>query len=292
MGRPGRIVAAAVVAHQPTIMLDEGRRLALGGGRDTTLVEPGFRLLKEHLAARDVDTLVVVDTHWFTTFEHVLAGADHFSGSYTSEEVPRVISDLPYDYPGAAGLARAVHAAAKARGVRTTNAVSPHLPLHYPTINLVHWLRTDQRVLSVGILQTAGAAEFLRFGEVLAEGVAATEGARVALRASGGMSHTFHDADVIAEHLAYDEEHLHSPEARAFDHEILELWAAGDHAAVIDAYPEYRAYAPEGRFGHYLITAGALGGRSWRAPGRPCSSYENSAGTGQVHVIFDLEREG
>lgn len=289
MTEPGRIVAAAVVAHQPTIMLDQGRRMALGGGTDTTLVEPGFRELRAHLEQRAVDTLVIVDTHWFTTFEHVLAGAEHFAGRYTSEEVPRVISDLPYDFPGAPQLARAVHAAATRRGVRTTNATSAHLPLHYPTINLVHWLRSEQQVLSVGILQTAGAQEFLRFGQVLADAVAATDGVRAALLASGGMSHTFHDSDTIAEHLGYGEEHLHSAEARAFDHRILDWWAAGDHAAVVDAYPQYRACSPEGRFGHYLITAGALGGRAWTAPGRPCSRYENSAGTGQVHVIFDLD---
>jgi 3,4-dihydroxyphenylacetate 2,3-dioxygenase len=289
MGEPGRIVAAAVVAHQPTIMLDEGKRIALGGGRDTTLVEPGFRRLRQRLDDRGANTLVIVDTHWFTTFEHVIAGAEHFRGHYTSEEVPRVISDHPYDYPGAPELARSLHATAKGQGVRTTNATSPHLPLHYPTINLVHWLRHDEQVLSIGILQTAGAEEFLRFGQVLGEAIAATDGVRAAVLASGGMSHTFHDSDTIGDHLGYDPEHVHSAEARAFDHKVLELWAAGDHAAVIDAYPEYRAFSPEGRFGHYLITAGALGGRGWRAPGEPCSDYENSAGTGQVHVVFDLE---
>ena len=289
MSEPGRIVAAAVVAHQPTIMLDEGKRIALGGGRDTTLVEPGFRRLRQHLEDRGANTFVIVDTHWFTTFEHVFAGADHFRGYYTSEEVPRVISDLPYDYPGAPELARTLHALAKQRGVRTTNATSPHLPLHYPTINLVQWLRRDEKVLSIGILQTADAAEFLRFGQVLGEAIAATDGVRAALLASGGMSHRFHTADSIGDHLAYDPEHLHSAEAGAFDRKVLELWSSGDHAAVIDAYPEYREFSPEGHFGHYLITAGALGGRNWRAPGEPYSDYENSAGTGQIHVVFDLD---
>lgn len=284
---PGRIVAAAVVAHQPTIMLDEARRRALGGGEDTTLV-PGLQRLRRHLVDRGADTLVIIDTHWFTTFEHVVAGAEHFRGHYTSEEVPRVICDLPYDHPGAPELARAVHATAKARGVRTTNATSDHLPLHYPTINLVHWLREDQRVLSVGILQTAGAEEFLAFGAVLGEAVAAVPGCRAAILASGGMSHRFHDAAVIDRHLGYGDEHVHSPDARAFDRRVLELLAAGDHAAVIDAHPAYLEHSPEGRFGHYLIMAGALGGRAWRAPGEPWSRYENSAGTGQVHVVFDL----
>ncbi len=57
---------------------------------------------------------------------------------------------------------------------------------------------------------------------------------------------------------------------------------------MIDLYPEYRAFKPEGFFGHYLAIAGALGGRSWAAKGRRMSDYENALGTGQVHVWFDL----
>src|SRR5215470_11937356 len=106
--RMGEIVAAAVVAHQPMVMVPERVRIELGGtGADTTLIEPGYRLLRESFAALAVDTFVIVDTHWFTTTEHVIAGAARFSGVYTSEEMPRNICDLPYDYPGAPELAHA-----------------------------------------------------------------------------------------------------------------------------------------------------------------------------------------
>ena len=102
----GEIVAAAVVAHQPMVMVPRGVRIELGGtGADTTLIEPGYRLLREAFARLEVDTLVIVDTHWYTTTEHVIAGAAHFSGLYTSEEMPRNICDHPYDYPGAPALA-------------------------------------------------------------------------------------------------------------------------------------------------------------------------------------------
>jgi 3,4-dihydroxyphenylacetate 2,3-dioxygenase len=102
------IVAAAVVAHQPMVMVPEAVRVQLGEtGADTTLIEPGYRLLREQFAALEVDTLVIIDTHWFTTTEHVIAGADHFTGLYTSDEMPRNICDLPYDFPGAPELAAA-----------------------------------------------------------------------------------------------------------------------------------------------------------------------------------------
>ena len=121
------LVAAAVVAHQPMVMVPEEVRVQLGGtGADTTLVEPGYRLLREQFAALAVDTIVIIDTHWYTTTEHVIAGASHFSGLYTSDEMPRNICELPYDYPGAPELAAAWHRVAKSRGLYTVNVHLGH----------------------------------------------------------------------------------------------------------------------------------------------------------------------
>ena len=284
----GEVVAAAVVAHQPLIMLPRPLRIRLGEtGRDTTLIEPGFRLLREHLAEREVDTLVIVDAHWATTSEHVVAGAEHFAGRYTSDEMPRVIDDVPYDFPGAPSLARAVSRAGHERHVPIVNATAASLPRHYPTLNLVHHLRTRERVLSVGVLQTARPEHLMAFGWAIAEGAARTDH-RVAVLASGGMSHTFWPVDQQRGRVAFDPRHVISEEARRWDARILALWEAGDHAAVVDAFPDYRAVRPEGRFGHYFTLLGAIGGRACRAPGRRLSDYENALGTGQVHVLFDL----
>ena len=291
----GEVVAAAIVAHQPLIMVPRELRIRLGEtGRDTTLVDPGFRRLREHLARLGVDTLVIVDSHWFTTSEHVLAGAAHFSGRYTSDEMPQVIHDLAYDYPGAPDLAQAVAAAARERSLPVVNAIADSMPRHYPTLNLVHHLHTGERVLSVGVLQTAGPEHFLAFGQAIAAGVAGVAGTgtdadtRVAVLGSGGMSHTFWPIDQQRGRIALDPSHVISDAARDWDRRILDLWAAGDHAAVVDLYPEYRAVHPEGLFGHYLTLLGAIGGSECRAPGRQFSEYENALGTGQVHVVFDL----
>ena len=284
----GTLVAAAVVAHQPMIMVPEAVRVQLGGtGKDTTLIEPGFRLLREALAELQVDTLVIIDTHWFTTTEHVIAGAAQFSGLYTSEEMPRNISELPYDYAGAPELAQAWHAVAKERRLFTINVATPSLPQHYATLNLVHHLRTTQKVLSCGVVQTAGMLDFLALGEALGEAITRVPGARVAILGSGGMSHTFWPLASIREHFAYDAAHVIDAEARAMDAKILEHWRLGEHAAVLELYPEYASkHRPEGRFGHYLIALGALGGARCTTRGTQLSDYENAVGTGQVHVLF------
>jgi 3,4-dihydroxyphenylacetate 2,3-dioxygenase len=285
------IVAAAVVAHQPMVMVPEKVRVALGGtGQDTTLVEPGYRLLREKFAAFDIDTLVIFDTHWFTTTEHVIAGAPHFKGLYTSDEMPRNICDLPYDYPGAPELAASWHSVGKERELFTVNVTTPTLPRHYPTINLVQHLRTREKILSCGIVQTASPSYYLAVGEALAEAVRRLPAGRIALLGSGGMSHEFWPLDVIRDHFAYDASHVISSDARAFDARILELWKSGDHAAVLELVPEYqRRFHPEGRFAHYLMALGAIGGAACHTRGEQLSSYENAVGTGQVHVWFDCQ---
>jgi aromatic ring-opening dioxygenase catalytic subunit (LigB family) len=150
------------------VMVPERVRVELGGtGRDTTLIEPGYRRLREIFADLAVDTFVIVDTHWFTTVEHVIAGAPRFSGLYTSEEMPRNICDLPYDYPGAPQLAREWHRVGKERMLPTLNVTTASLPLHYATLNLVHHLRRRENVLSCGVLQTASLDDYLAFGDAL-----------------------------------------------------------------------------------------------------------------------------
>lgn len=282
----GTIVAVAICSHVPTLVLPEASRRAMGGGEDTTLLA-GLSTLRAELDRLRPDTLVIVDTHWFTTTEHVVAGADRYQGVYTSPELPRVIHDYPYDFRGAPGLAALVHEVGKERRVPTTNATNTSMAKEYPTLNVLRFLHRGEQVLSVGVCQTAEMDDFLAFGETVAEAIARSD-ARVALIGAGALSHRFHRLKHIRDHLGFSPSEIVSPEARAMDERILDLWAEGDHAAVLDLYPELLRFSPEGFFAHYLILAGALGGRAWRARGRMLSAYESSLGTGEAHVLFDL----
>ena len=191
------------------VMVPEAVRLELGGtGADTTLIEPGYRRLRETFAELGVDTFVICDTHWFTTTEHVIAGAARFSGLYTSEEMPRNICDLPYNYAGAPELAKAWHQVGKERSLHTVNVTTASLPQHYATINLVHHLRRTEKVVSCGVVQTASKDYYLAIGDALAEAVRRVDGGRVAVLGSGGMSHEFWPLERIREHFGYDPAHL------------------------------------------------------------------------------------
>jgi 3,4-dihydroxyphenylacetate 2,3-dioxygenase len=290
----GSIAAIAVVAHQPMVMVPEAVRVELGGtGRDTTLVEPGYRLLRERFANLGVNTFVILDTHWYTTTEHVIAGASHFAGLYTSEEMPRNLCEVPYDYPGAPELARAWHQVGKERGLYTVNVSTKSLPQHYATINLVHHLRDQECVLSAGVVQTGSMADYLALGGALGEAVRRVPDTRVAVLGSGGMSHTFWPLSKIRSHFGYDGSHVITQEAYDMDQQILQYWERGDHHAVLALYPEYlEKHHPEGRFAHYLMALGALGGADCHIRGERLSDYENAVGTGQVHVLFPVDAGG
>jgi 3,4-dihydroxyphenylacetate 2,3-dioxygenase len=285
----GEIVGAALVSHVPTLVLPEEERRAMNHGEDTMLFA-GLHLLKaEKLAPLEADTVVVIDTHWFTTIEHIVASHDRRSGLYTSEELPRGMSQVPYDMPGDRELAEAWEATSTGRDDTWITAIDdPHLPVHYPTINLLPFLQGAERWVCASICQTADAMDFLLFGELLAEAVAATD-RRVVVLASGGLSHRFWPLRDFRDHEAADPDlHIRTPEAAAADRRIIAMMKDGDHAGILDFVPEFQQHAPEGLFGHYLTMAGALGGRDCTLKGQQFGEYEAVAGTGQAHIWFDV----
>ena len=60
-------------------------------GEDTTLFAGLHQPRADRLDHVGADTIVVIDTHWFTTIEHIVASHERRQGLYTSEELPRGI---------------------------------------------------------------------------------------------------------------------------------------------------------------------------------------------------------
>ena len=285
----GRIVGAALVSHVPTLVLPEPQRRALNDGNDTSLVAGLHALNDEKLAPLDVDTVVVIDTHWFTTIEHVVTAHPRRQGRFTSEELPRGMAGVPYDFPGDPELAHRWAATADGRDDTWITAIDdPHLAINYATVNLLPFLQHGQRWVSAGICQTAEPADFVLFGRLLADAVEELD-RRVVVLASGGLSHRFWPLREFRDHEGADpDRHIRTPEAAAADRHVLDCLGRGDHAAVVDFLPEFSTHAPEGFFGHYLTMLGAMGGTGCTAMGTRFGDYEAVAGTGQAHVWFDL----
>ncbi|MGO0063433.1 hypothetical protein ACTID9_26085 [Brevibacillus fluminis] len=288
----GEIIGAGIISHVPTIMLPEEIRLELNEGKDFTVVTGLRRLRSEVLEKLKPDTIVIFDTHWHTTFETVVDGRHHYKGLHTSDELPRSLCDIPYDYAGDPELADLIEEAAKGKPDTWVHVSrNANLPIHYGTVNLVHYLHQGEKVLSVSCAQTGEPDDFLKFGKVLREAIDKS-GKRVVLLGSGGLSHRFWPLSVIRQHESADLSHVFTQEARAMDEHVIRLLTEGKHSEVISLMPEYRKHAPEGRFGHYLMMVSALGGSGCTAPGVQFSDYEASVGTGQVHIWFDRPDKG
>jgi 3,4-dihydroxyphenylacetate 2,3-dioxygenase len=284
----GQIVGAAVVSHVPPIVMSEEYRRSTNDGEDISLVPGLHRLRSERLDEVHADTFIVIDTHWFTTFEHVVSAHDHRSGLYTSDELPRGMAAHPYDLIGDPELADLIAAVAEERDDTWVHATrDPHIAIHYPTVNLLPFLQCEERWVGVGVCQTATCEDFLILGEVIAEAVRRSK-RRVVILGSGGLSHRFWPLQHLRQHEDVHPRNIVTAAARAADELLLERMQRGDHAAIIDGYDEFRQHSPEGRFGHYLIMVGALGGRECQLTGTMYSNYEASAGTGQAHVWFDV----
>jgi 3,4-dihydroxyphenylacetate 2,3-dioxygenase len=290
----GEIVGAGLLAHVPTIMLPEQIRRELNNGEDFSLVPGLERLRREVFETLDYDTVVVLDSHWATTVEFVVTAQDRRAGLFTSEELPRGMCRISYDWPGDPELAHAMADAAPKHETWVTAIDDQYLPVFYATVNLWHYLGRglpDRRWISVSVCQTGDTEDFLRAGRALGDAIAAVD-RRVILLASGALSHTFWPLRELRHHESASLDSIRTPQARDADLQRIAWFEAGDHARVLARMPEFLTVKPEAKFSHYLQMIGALGESAVTAPGRRYAEYENSVGTGQVHLWFDRPAVG
>lgn len=287
----GEIVGAGLIAHVPTMVLPLEVRLELNEGNDISLIDGIREIRREKLDELQADTVIVFDSHWFTTVEFCVTGHSRRSGLMTSDELPRGMCQIPYDIKGDPELASLIEEEVNSAGSWMSSIDDPYLPIHYPTVNLLTFLQGDEKWITVSTPQTGETDDFLLAGKAIGRAIERYEG-RVVLLASGAMSHRFWPLKQLRSHEASDPKHIRSPEAYAADMERLAWMKAGEHHKVLETMDEFLPFAPEGRFGHYLQMISALGGSACTAKGVQFGDYENSIGTGQVHVWFDRPDKG
>lgn len=284
----GEVVGAGLVAHVPTMVLPEATRRELNNGTDFSLNAALERLRADVFETLDYDTVIVLDSHWFTTVEFVVTAHDRRSGLFTAEELPRGMCRMPYDWRGDPELAHLIASKAHANSTWITPIDDHFLPIYYPSIIMWELLGKglDKQWISLSVAQTGETDDFLRVGRAIGQAVAESD-RKVLILASGALSHTFFKLRQLRDHEAAGVEHIFTPEAYQADMVRLDWLKAGNHAAVLDTMDDFLRYRPEARFAHYLMMAAALGESDLTAPGRQYGEYENSIGTGQAHVWFD-----
>jgi 3,4-dihydroxyphenylacetate 2,3-dioxygenase len=117
----GEIVGAALVSHHPGLFQSDEFRVRMGDGQDSDLIA-GFARLRARIDVARPSTLVIFDTHWFTTGFHLIDAGAEYAGDYISDEMPWYLRGQKYAYLGNPALAQQIEQVAVERGVMSKAA--------------------------------------------------------------------------------------------------------------------------------------------------------------------------
>jgi 3,4-dihydroxyphenylacetate 2,3-dioxygenase len=280
----GELVLAAKVTHVPSMFISEMDG-PLKGCRQPAI--DGLRGIGRRIEKAGADTVIVLDTHWLVNAGYHVNACDHFSGRFTSNEFPHFIQNLDYAYQGNPALGDAIAAAATRHGVRTRAHHIDTLDVEYGTLVPLRFMgaRSTLRVIPIaawiafGTMEESSAA-----GAAIREAVEASD-SRVALIASGSLSHRIHDNRVVDDGTMTISDEFY----RQVDLHALELWQQGRFAEFTRMLPTYsKACYGEGWMHDTAMLLGALGWDRYAGKVEIVTPYFASSGTGQVNAVFPL----
>jgi len=281
----GTLALAAKITHVPSMYLSElpGPR---HGSRQAAI--DGHREIARRCKALGVDTLVVFDTHWLVNAGYHINCAPQFQGTYTSNELPHFISNLPYASPGNPALGQLLAQVANDNGVETLAHHATTLAPEYGTLVPLRYMNADQhfRVVSVSALCMAHYLnDSARLGWAFRQAVEQHYDGTVAFLASGSLSHRFAQ-NGLAPEFAFK---LWSPFLERLDRTVVQMWQAADWADFCAMLPEYAAKGHGEGFMHdTAMLLGALGWSAYDAPVEVLTPYFGASGTGQINALFPV----
>lgn len=281
----GEIAFAAKITHVPSMYLSE-----LDGPHKgcRAAAIAGHQEISRRCRELGVDTIVVFDTHWLVNSGYHINSAPHFKGLYTSNELPHFIKNLPYEYDGNPELGDLIAATATAAGVHTRAHSATSLPLEYGTLVPMRYMNSDRafKVVSVSAMCTVhDLQDSAKLGAALRETVERDYAGKVAIFASGSLSHRFAQNGVADQYL----HKVWSPFLEEMDHQVLELWQAGDWRTFTAMLPEYAEKCHGEGFMHdTAMLLGALGWDAYTGQVEIVTPYFGSSGTGQLNAVFPV----
>ncbi|NEY26864.1 3,4-dihydroxyphenylacetate 2,3-dioxygenase [Escherichia coli] len=280
----GKLALAAKITHVPSMYLSElpGKN---HGCRQAAI--DGHKEIGKRCREMGVDTIIVFDTHWLVNSAYHINCADHFSGTYTSHELPHFIRDMTYEYNGNPELGQLIAKEACAMGVRAQAHNIPSLTLEYGTLVPMRYMNSDKhfKVISISAFCTVHAFEDSRkLGEAILKAIEQYDGT-VAVLASGSLSHRFIDDQRAEQGMnSYTREFDHQ-----MDERVVKLWREGKFKEFCDMLPEYADYCyGEGNMHDTVMLLGMLGWDKYDGRVEFITDLFASSGTGQVNAVFPL----
>jgi 3,4-dihydroxyphenylacetate 2,3-dioxygenase len=277
----GKLALAAKITHVPSMYLSE-----LPGPRQGTRKDAidGHIELGRRCRERGVDTLVVFDTHWLVNANYHINCAPHFKGTYTSNELPHFIANMPFESPGNPALGQLLAQTAREFGVETMAHDATTLNPEYGTLVPLRYMNPDRhfKVVSVSALCTAHYLnDSARLGWAMRQAVERHYDGTVAFLASGSLSHRFAQ-NGLAPEFAFK---VWSPFLETLDRRVVQMWQAGDWGPFCEMLPEYAAKGHGEGFMHdTAMLLGALGWSAYTGQADVVTPYFGASGTGQINV--------
>jgi 3,4-dihydroxyphenylacetate 2,3-dioxygenase len=281
----GTVALAAKITHVPSMYLSE-----LPGPRQGTRQDAidGHHQISRRCREAGVDTLVVFDTHWLVNASYHVNCAPHFQGTYTSNELPHFISNMPFECDGNPALGRLLAQSCNALGVDTLAHDATTLQPEYGTLVPMRYMNADRhfKVVSVSALCMAHYLhDSARLGWAMRRAVEEHYDGTVAFLASGSLSHRFAQ-NGLAPQYAFK---LWSPFLEQLDRRVVEMWQAGQWADFCAMLPEYASKGHGEGFMHdTAMLLGLLGWSAYDGHAEVITPYFGASGTGQINAVFPV----
>jgi 3,4-dihydroxyphenylacetate 2,3-dioxygenase len=281
----GHLALAAKITHVPSMYLSE-----LEGPRKGTRQDAieGHVEIGRRCREAGVDTIVVFDTHWLVNANYHVNCSAYFAGSYTSNELPHFISNLPFEFPGNPAVGKLIARVAGEQGVETLAHDATTLAPEYGTLVPMRYMNADRhfKVVSVSALCMAHYLnDSARLGWAMRRAVEDHYDGTVASLASGSLSHRFAQ-NGLAPEFAF---RIWSPFLEQLDHRLVEMWRRGEWPDFCAMLPEYASKGHgEGFLHDTAMLLGALGWSAYDAPAEIVTPYFGASGTGQINAVLPV----
>jgi 3,4-dihydroxyphenylacetate 2,3-dioxygenase len=281
----GTVALAAKITHVPSMYLSE-----LPGPRQGTRQDAidGHHEISRRCRQAGVDTLVVFDTHWLVNASYHVNCAPHFQGTYTSNELPHFISNMPFECEGNPALGRLLARACNDMGVDTLAHDATTLQPEYGTLVPLRYMNADRhfKVVSVSALCMAHYLnDSARLGWAMRRAVEEHYDGTVAFLASGSLSHRFAQ-NGLAPEFAFK---LWSPFLEQLDRRVVQMWQDGEWADFCAMLPEYASKGHGEGFMHdTAMLLGLLGWSGYDGHAEVITPYFGASGTGQINAVFPI----
>ncbi|MBA4493562.1 extradiol ring-cleavage dioxygenase [Paenactinomyces guangxiensis] len=233
-----------------------------------------------HQAAKSIesvkpDAVVLISCHWASSFYHYVDATPEHKGVLTAFEDPKLISNVPYHYPGDEQLAsQLVEAGQKAR-LPVVKVNDPTYVWDYGTVVPLRYLipKGDIPVIDLSVCWAANLEETYFWGQQIGK-VLRESNKRVVFVSSGALSHN----------LVRGPEKMPTIAEQALDQQFLQYLNSNDLQSAWKMLPQYsKAAGVESGGRHLAMLLGVLEG-SYRSH---YYGYGQSSGSANVVMTFE-----